>query len=147
MSDLRIAVRRAAKSHRGGIEAVAKLLGMNAQTLRNQLNGIERHRMYLDVAEEIIDLANSDELANAAAQQRGGVFLKLPEEAMPACDMAVLELVTHVWRANGDVGKAVDDTLADGRVEHHEIAEVKKAIYRMQQAMTAMLIRLEDMAE
>lgn len=147
MSDLRLAVKRAAKSHRGGIEGIASFLNMKGQVLRNQLNGLERHRLLLEVAEDIVDLCDSDELAHAAAIQRGGVFIKLPADALPASDLAVLELVTHVWRANGDVGKAVDDTLADGRVEHHEIAEVRKSIYRMQQAMTAMLSRLEEMAE
>lgn len=147
MSDLRLAVKRAAKSHRGGIEAVAAILKMNGQVLRNQLSGAERHHLQLDIAEEIVDLCDSDELANAAAIQRGGVFIKLPADQLPASDLAVLELVTHVWRANGDVGKAVDDTLADGRVERHEIAEVRKAIYKVQQAMTAMLNRLEEMSD
>lgn len=123
------------------------VLKVKPQVLRNQLAGNERHFLHLDTAEAIVDLCDSDELAHAAAQQRGGVFIKLPAEGMPASDMAVLELVTHVWRANGDVGRAVDDTLADGRVEPHEIAKVRKAIYLTQQAMTAMLSRLEEMAE
>lgn len=147
MSDLRLAVHHAARGFRGGIEALAVVLKVKPQVLRNQLAGNERHFLHLDTAEAIVDLCDSDELAHAAAQQRGGVFIKLPAEGMPASDMAVLELVTHVWRANGDVGKAVDDTLADGRVEPHEIAKVRKAIYRTQQAMTAMLSRMEEMAE
>jgi len=147
MSDLRLAVKRAAKSHRGGIEAVAAVFGVNGQVLRNQLSGLERHHLTLDMAENIVDLCDSDELANAAAMMRGGVFLKLPVDMLPASDLAVLELVTHVWRANGDVGKAVDEALADGRVDRSEITKVRKAIYLVQQAMTAMLGRLEEMAE
>lgn len=151
MSDLRLSVHRAARGFKGGIEAIAAALSspdhtVKPQILRNQLAGNERHHLNLDTAEAIIDLCDSDELAHAAAAQRGGVFIKLPEDGALASDLAVLELVTHVWRANGDVGRAVDETLADGRVEAHEIAQVKKAIYRTQQAMTAMLIRLEDMA-
>jgi hypothetical protein len=152
MSDLRIAVHRAARSFNGGIEALAAALsmldhGVKPQILRNQLVGNERHFLSLDRSEEIVDLCNSDELAHAAARQRGGVFVKLPEDGAVAGDLAVLELVTQVWRANGDVGRAVDDTLADGRVERHELAVVKAAIYRVQQTMAAMLSRLEDMAE
>ena len=152
MSDLRLAVHRAAKKYRGGIEALAVALSspdhrVNPQVLRNQLAGNNRHFLHLDIAESIVDLCDSDELAHAAAMQRGGVFLRLPNEKCPAGDLAVLELVTHVWRANGDVGRAVDDALADGRVERHEIAEVRRSIYRMQTAMTAMLSRLEEMAE
>lgn len=49
--------------------------------------------------------------------------------------------------ANGNVGAAVDATLADGRVELRELKQVRGAIYRTQQAMLAMLARLEEMAE
>lgn len=146
MSLLRSAVHRAGRSFRGGIEHLALDLKKNPGVLRNQLSGSDRHNLSIVDAETIIDLCDSDELAHAAAQQRGGVFVKLPEdEALAACDLAVLELVTHVWRANGDVGTAVDDALADGRVEHWELAKVRAAIYRTQQAMTAMLMRMEGM--
>lgn len=152
MSELRNAVWHAAKNFRGGIEAMAAALStvsrkVNPQTLRNQLCGNERHHLHIDDAEAIIDLCDSDELAHAAARQRGGVFLKLPSDSIPASDLAVLELVTHVWRANGDVGKAVDETLSDGRVEKHEIQAVRLAIYKQQAAMMEMLQRLEAMSE
>lgn len=152
MSDLRIAVHRAARGFNGGVEALAAAMSspdhvVKPQILRNQLVGNERHFLGLDRAEEIVDLCDSDELAHAAARQRGGVFVKLPEDGAPAGDLAVLELVTQVWRANGDVGRAVDETLADGRVERAELADVKAAIYRVQQTMAAMLSRMEAMAE
>lgn len=152
MSSLCSAVHRAAVSSKLGIEGLAAKMSsaevkVNAGVLRNQLTGNERHHLPIDRAEMIIDLTDSDELAHAAAQQRGGVFIKLPEDGSPASDLAVLELVTHVWRANGDVGRAIDETLADGRVERSEVASVRKAIYKVQAAMTAMLSRLEEMAE
>jgi len=149
---LRSAVHRAAVKSKLGIEGMAAAMSspetrVNAAVLRNQLVGNERHHLPIDRAEMIIDLADSDELAHAAAQQRGGVFVKLPADGSPASDLAVLELVTHVWRANGDVGRAIDETLADGRVERSELASVRKAIYRVQQTMAEMLSRLEEMAE
>jgi hypothetical protein len=152
MSDLRLAVHRAARKFPGGIEALAAAMSsrdrvVKPQILRNQLCGNERHFLSVDSAEAIIDLCNSDELAHAEAARRNGVFIKLPDEGSLASDLAVLELVTQVWRANGDVGRAMDETLADGRVEKHEIHEVRQAIYKVQAAMTAMLSRLEEMAE
>lgn len=152
MSSLRAAVHQAAIRFPGGIEALAAALSapdhkVNPQILRNQLTGNERHNLDIGRAETIMDLCNSDALAHAAAQQRGGVFVKCPEAGDIASDMAVLELVTMVWRANGDVGRAVDDALADGRIERDELRSVRQSIYRTQQAMTAMLQRLEEMAE
>lgn len=152
MSDLRIAVHRAARKFNGGIEALAAALSspdnaVKPQILRNQLVGNERHFLPLDRAEAIVDLCDSDELAHAAAQQRGGVFIKLPEDGVPASDLAVLEIVTQVWRAHGEVGRVVDETLADHRVEKHELVRVREAIYTMQQRLQAMVARLEEMAE
>lgn len=152
MSSLCSAVHRAAVSSKLGIDGLAAKMSspdvkVNYGTLRNQLTGNERHHLPIDRAEMIIDLTDSDELAHAAAQQRGGVFVKLPEDGALAGDLAVLELVTQVWRANGDVGRAIEETLADGRVDRSEVAAVRKAIYKVQQAMTSMLARLEDMAE
>lgn len=152
MSELRQAAHRAAKQFPGGIEALAVALShpghpkVNPQILRNALVGNERHHLSIERAEEVMDLCDSDELAHAAARQRGGVFVPMPKDGVPASDLAVLELVTHIWRANGDVGRAVDETLADGRVDASEIEAVRKAIYQAQQAMVAMLERLQGMA-
>lgn len=152
MSSLRIAVHGIARSYKGGVEALAPQLStsehkVNPQILRNQLAGVDRHCLSIATAEAIVDICNSDELAHAAAKQRGGVFVKLPANGEVASDMAVLELVTHVWMANGDVGRAVDQTLADGRVEQAEISNVRNAIYQVQRAMLEMLSRLERMAD
>jgi len=152
MSDLRIAVHRAARTFNGGIEALAAALSspdhqVKPQILRNQLVGNERHSLGIDRTEEIIDLCDSDELAHAAAQQRGGVFLKMPDVEAASGDLAVLEMITHVWRAGGEVGRAVDEALADHVVERAEVAKIRQAIYRQQQTLMAMLARLEGMAE
>lgn len=152
MSDLRISVWRAARAFRGGIEALATALStnfrkVNPQVLRNQLAGNERHHLSLDDAEALMDIVDSDELAHAAARQRGGVFVKFPDASAPAGDLAVLELVTHVWRTGGDVGRAVDEALADHRVTLGELRDVRLAIYRHQQMNMALLERLEAMAD
>lgn len=147
MHELRIAVQRAAKAYRGGVEALSKQLGIDGQVLRNRLNGQDRHPLYLSLAEEIIDLCDSDELAHAAAMMRGGVFIKLPDSDAPASDRALVEIMAKVWCAHGDIGRAVDEALADGKVERVEVAAVRQVIYRSQHALTEMLQRLEGMAE
>jgi len=149
---LRAAVHRAALASKIGIEGLATAMSspqnkVNATILRNQLIGGERHHLGIDRAEMIIDLVDSDELAHAAALQRGGVFLKMPDVDSGSCDLAVLEMITHVWRAGGEVGRAVDDALADHVVDRAEVANIRQAIYRQQQTLMAMLSRLESMAE
>lgn len=152
MSLLRAAVHRAALQCRLGIEGLASAMSspeskVNAGVLRNQLTGNERHHLPIERAEMIMDLADSDELAHAAAQQRGGVFIKMPDVDAASGDLAVLEMITHVWRAGGEVGRSVDEALADHVVERAELAKIRQAIYRQQQTLMAMLTRLEEMAE
>ena len=71
----------------------------------------------------------------------------MPDVDAASGDLAVLEMITHVWRAGGEVGRAVDEALADHVVERAELAKIRQAIYRQQQTLMAMLTRLEEMAE
>lgn len=148
MSTLRAAIWNAARSLDGGIETAARLLGRNAQTMRNALVAQDRNKLDIDDAEAIIDLADSDELAIAAAKQRGGVFVRLSSH--PDCDVsdvAILELVTKCWRTSGDVGRVVDEVLSDGRIDPSELAKVREAVMRAQQGLADMLRKVEVLAQ
>lgn len=152
MSSLRSAVHRAALGSKPGIEGLAAAMSspetkVNAAILRNQLTGNDRHHLPIDRAEMIIDLTDSDELAHAAAQQRGGVFMKLPSKGESVGDLAVIEMITHVWMADGDIGRVVAEVLADRIVERSELPKVRQVIYRQQQKMMVLLQGLEQMAE
>jgi hypothetical protein len=131
----------------GGCESLAPRMGMSAAVLRNKANRnvATNHPLLLD-ADRAMALTGDFRVLHTLAHDHSHVCYRV-DVAVPASDLAVLELVTQVWAANGNVGAAVDATLADGRVEPHEIAAVRTAIYRTQQAMLAMLARLEDMAE
>jgi hypothetical protein len=150
MSTLRQAVQRASLSIKpSGIETAAAVLKRNAQTLRNELAGGERHKLDITEAELIIDLANSDELANAAARQRGGLFVRKAyvHGDDDLSDLAILEIMAKVWSANGEVGRVVDEVLADRRVEKSEVPRVREAVIRWQQSLDAMLRKIEALAE
>lgn len=148
MTTLRAAVWRAARTLDGGIETAARLLGRNAQSLRNALAGQDANKLDISDAEAIIDLADSDELAIAAARQRGGVFVRLSQrDGGDVSDIALLELVTKVWRTSGDVGRVVDEILADGKIEPHEVAKVRESVMRAQQGLAEMLRKVEVLAQ
>ena len=148
MTTLRAAVWRAARSLDGGIETAARLLGRNAQSLRNALAGQQANKLDISDAEAIIDLADSDELAIAAAKQRGGVFVRLSQrDGEDVSDVAILELVTKVWRTGGDVGRVVDEVLADGRIDLSEVAKVRESVMKAQQGLADMLRKVEVLAK
>lgn len=131
----------------GGPESLAPRMGMTAQILRNKAN-LTNHtnKPLLIEADMAMGLTADYRILHSLAENHGHVCIKLDPDS-PASDLAILELVTQVWQSNGDVGAAVHHTLADGRVEKKELAKVRHAIYRTQQALNEMLIRLEGMAE
>ncbi|MFZ6726176.1 phage regulatory CII family protein [Undibacterium sp. MH2W] len=133
----------------GGIESLAPRLNMSAQVLRNKANpNTATNHPTLNDVERVMDFTGDFQVLHALAGDRGFICIRVDADAKAnASDMAVLDLITQVWKAEGDVGTAVNATLADGRVEAHEIACVRKAVYKAQEALYAMLHRLEGMQQ
>lgn len=124
MSDLRMAVHRASKEFRGGIEALAAALSspdrkVNAQILRNQLVGNERHHLTVDTAEMIVDLCDSDEVAQAACQQRGGVFVKLPDHGVHDRE-ELLAKFNELYADLGELSATFRKAVEDGEIDKGE---------------------------
>ncbi len=135
------------KSYPGGFESLAPRLGMNPQVLRNKANpNCAQNHPYLADAEQLMTLTGDVAVLHAMAKEQGCVVLRV-DTAASASDMAVLEWIAKVWQTNGDVGSEVNTTLADGRVEPHEVEQVKEAVHRTVTALHGMLARLEGMAE
>jgi hypothetical protein len=131
----------------GGSESLGPRLGVSPVVLRGKVSPSDgRHHLMLAEADRLMGLTGDVRILHALAATHSHVCIRVDGE-VPASDLAVLELVTHVWREHGDVGRAVDDLLADGRVLAPELARVKAEIYELQQALLAKLARLEGMAE
>lgn len=131
----------------GGCESLAPRMAMSSAVLRNKANPrvTTNHPLLID-ADRAMALTGDFRILHTLAANHAHVCYRIDSD-VPASDLAVLELVTHVWSANGNVGAAVEATLADGRVERHELSRVRDAIYRQQQTLLSLLARLEDMAE
>lgn len=131
----------------GGCEALAVRMGVGAGVLRNKANpNSDYHKPTLADADRVMALTGNFAVLHALAQNHGHVCIPIEADA-DASDIAVLELVTKVWSASGDVGAEVHATLADGIVEKHEIDRVKAAVYRVNLALSGMVARLEGMSQ
>jgi hypothetical protein len=131
----------------GGCEAMAVRLGMSAQILRNKANpNNSANRVLLEDADQVMGITGDVQVLHALAANHSHVCIRI-DPAASSSDLAVLELVVQVMTGNGDVGAEVNRTLADGRVERHEIAAVEAAVYRSNQAMQQLVERLKGMAE
>lgn len=131
----------------GGSESLGPRIGMSAAVLRNKVNpNTTTHHLTLLEADRIMSMTGDHRMLHALAEHHGYVCTPVAHE-QPASDAAILELVTHVWCSNGDVGRAVDHALSDGRITLRELDEIKSAIYRVEQAMHTMLSRITEIAE
>jgi hypothetical protein len=133
--------------YKGGTEELAGRIGMSRAILLNKADPNKEHnKPLLSDADKVMGITGDYRILDALAANHRRVCIEIPEDG-DACDMAVLEVMTKVWMTHGDVGAAVHATLADGKVEQHEVAKVRQAVYRMQQGLNSMLMRLEGMAE
>lgn len=130
----------------GGSESLAPRLGMSGAVLRNKVNPNNSfNHITLAEANKLMAITNDFRILHSMAAEHGFVSVKVDEEVAPS-DMAVLEIITKIWLANGNVGRAVDDALADGRIERHEIDRIKEEVKLTERALHQLIKRLEDMA-
>lgn len=138
---------RTVHDYPGGCESLAPRMSLSAAVLRNKANPNNTANVVtLRDADQAMALSGDFRVLHELAANHSHIAIRV-DATGDSGDLAVLELVTHVWAANGNVGAAVEATLADGKVELRELKNVRAAIYRTQQAMLSMLARLEEMAQ
>ncbi|QZA80256.1 phage regulatory CII family protein [Deefgea piscis] len=138
----------AAHNYPGGVESLAPRMRVGAQVLRNKLNPSTRtHHLTLAEADSLIGLTGDKSILHALAINHGMVCVPMLNDGEFACDVTVLETVTRLWRLGGHVGQAVDETLADNKVEKIEVQQVREHVYRNIAALHELVALLDGMAE
>lgn len=131
----------------GGCESLAPRLGMSAAVLRNKANiHCNTNHPTLDDADRVMAITGDARILHALAANHSHVCIPIDHDTAPS-DLAVLELVTHVWLSHGNVGAAVDAALADGRITAQEVAGIRAAIYNNIATLQQMLLRIEALQE
>ena len=132
----------------GGSASLAPRMGVSPSVLNNKADPRKDHNKPLLMdAQKIMSLTGDTRILDALAASQGGVFIKLDSEDSPAGDMAILEMVTQVWKTNGQIGAEIAQAFEDGKIEKHEVARIREAIYGAQKAMESLIKRLEGMSE
>lgn len=140
-------VRAVAHEYPGGCESLAPRIGMSAAVLRSKVNpNTETHHFTLANAVSVTEMANDDRILEAWAHERGYVLVKMVETEQ-CSDSAVLELMAQVWETNGEIGKEVNRTFEDGRVESHEVAKIKDRIFAHMSTLFGLFGRIKGMVD
>lgn len=129
----------------GGLEALAVRLGMSAQILRNKANpnNNSNHVALRDV-ERVMELTGDYGTLHALAKSCGFVCIKIEDHVGPS-DLALLEVVTSAMSANGGFGAAINKALDDGRIQQHEVEQVKDAAFEASRALHAVVARFQSL--
>ncbi|MCY0389605.1 phage regulatory CII family protein [Robbsia sp. Bb-Pol-6] len=131
----------------GGAESLAPRLGMSSAVLRNKVNpNNTTHHVTLAEALRLSQITGSRVLIDAFATELGLIVIELPAPENCA-DGEVLEWMAKTWETNGDIGKEVNATFADSRVEAHEVAKIKDRVFSHIRSLFGLVGRIEGMAE
>lgn len=143
--DVQLAFYRTAHSYKGGTDALGPLLGISGAILRNKANVNNPHnKPLLSEADLMMGVTGDYLILHTLAANHGHVCHKV-DDSKAHGDLAILELITGLMSSHGHVGQAVTETLADGRVDRHELERVRNASYACIQQLSQMVARLESM--
>lgn len=145
--NIKDAMHHTVHDYQGGSESLGPRMGIVPAVLRNKVNpNSTSHHLTLIEADKMMTMTGDLRILEVLAQNHGYVLVPVAFDA-PASDSAILELVTKVWRHNGNVGKAVDDAFADGRITKRELSAIEKTIYDLDSTLHAMLARIAEIAQ
>lgn len=131
----------------GGHEALAVRLGMSAAVLRNKANpNMAANVVALRDVESVMDLTGNHSTLHALAKGFGYVCVKVGDDA-GASDVALLECAMQVWMTNGKFGAAINEALADGRIDAHEVTTVRDLAFAADRALHQLVARFQSIAE
>lgn len=131
----------------GGAVNLAPRVGMNPGTLSNKVNPtIDTHHLSVDEAVAIQFAAEDYRILTAEAYFLNHVVIPL------ACydgvsDVELLDLYAAYHAEIGETAEAIRDALADGLVTRKEFDKIRTEALQDQQAMYALLARLETLVE
>jgi len=131
----------------GGCEALAVRMGVSAAVLRNKANpNAIGNIVGLGDVDRAMALTGNHGVLHALAANHGYVCVRVGDNVQSS-DLAVLEIVTGIWSANADLGKAVHEALADGRIERNEVARVRDLVLRADRVLHELVARMDGMAQ
>lgn len=136
-----------AHDYPGGTESLGPRMGTSGAMLRNKTNpNNTTHHLTLAEAFRMTEMANDDRILEAWARARGKVLMDVPA-AENCADGEVIEMMSESMKTFGDIGAAITDTFADGRVEAHEARRVRDVIWTHLSKLFGLSSRIDGMAE
>lgn len=125
MDQLDIAVHQTAHDAPGGLNTLARSIGVGEQVLRNKVcPTTDTHKLNLREAVAIMDATNDDRILEVLADWRG---YTLARKALPDAKSIVSAVLADAAK-HGDVANEIEQALADGKLTEIEKASISRRI-------------------
>lgn len=135
MDQLDIAIHQTAHDAPGGLEALARKIGLGAQVLRNKVcPTTDTHKLSLREAVAMMDATDDDRILAVLAGMRGYM---LERQALPDAQ-SIVAAVLSADAEHGDVSREIQAALADGKLTEQEKAAISQQIHEAHQALDAL---------
>ena len=135
MDQLDIVIHQTAHDAPGGLDALARKMGVGAQVLRNKVcPTTDTPKLSLREALAMMDATNDDRILHVLASLRG---YTLERKALPDAS-SVFAAVLSASPEHGDVSRAIQDALSDGKMTAAEKAAISQQIHEAHQTLDAL---------
>ncbi|NYE62205.1 hypothetical protein FHW58_003420 [Duganella sp. 1224] len=141
------AIYKTVRDAAGGPEVLAVRMGLRTQILRNKANPNSDTNYFSPLELDTLMALTADTGILQAYAINHGYTLIRTEQEVDSSDMAVLEMLAKVMSSTGDVGAELYATLADGKVEQHEVEKVEAVAVRAKMSLDALVSRLKGMVQ
>lgn len=126
MDQLDIAIHQTAHDAPGGLDALARKIGLGAQVLRNKVcPTTDTHKLSLREALAMMDATNDDRILQVLAGMRG---YTLARKALPDA-ASIVAAVLSADAEHGDVSREIQAALSDGKLTEPERAAIAQQIH------------------
>lgn len=136
-----------AHEYAGGCESLAPRMDVSAAVLRSKVNpNVQTHHLTLKEAVRMTAITGDTRILQAWARELGLAVVEIPNPESCA-DSDVIELMARSLQTHGEIGREINKTFEDGRVERHEVARVKDRVWSHMVTVLGLVGRIEGMAE
>jgi len=145
---LNLALYHAAREYPGGVKAIAAVFGLNPTTLQHKLSPTHQpHRANIDDLEAVLTTTLDDRILDAVGEMAGGALWVRPDAHQATSQMDLLGTIAELQQELAEMLDSVAESTADGIVDAHERAELRKRARHLMQAVLALELAAGEMGE
>lgn len=135
LDQLDIAIHETAHRAPGGLSKLARMIGVREQVLRNKVcPTTDSHKLTLREALAMMEATDDDRILHALAEVRSYTLRRRMLPDAPSIVAAVLASDAE----HGDVSRAIQEAIGDGKLTEAEKAAIGQQILKAQQALDAL---------